>query len=78
VSLTPRHSRGTTFPWTVHRVTTGPIMGDPTAHIEACTVNSNWSYPLNPPTYDYAIKIEGDFPVPAVPTSWGKIKTIYR
>jgi hypothetical protein len=78
VSLTPRHSRGATIPWTVHRVTTGPIIGSPTAHIEACVVNSNWSNPLNPPTYDYAIKIEGDFPVPTLPSSWGKIKTLYR
>ena len=46
--------------------------------IEACTVNSTWLTPLNPPSYDYAIKIEGDFPVPALPSSWGKIKTLYR
>ena len=78
VSLTPRHSRGATIPWTVHRVTTGPIIGSPTAVIEACTTNSNWSNPLNPPTYDYAIKIEGDVAVPTLPSSWGKIKTLYR
>ena len=47
VSLTPRHNLGI-FPWTVHLVTTGAVVGDPTVAIEACTVNSNWFYPLNP------------------------------
>ena len=34
-------------------------------------MNSNWFTPLAPPSYDYAIKIEGDLPVPAVESSWG-------
>jgi hypothetical protein len=78
VSLTPRHSRGGTFPWTVHRVTTGPIIGDPTPSIEACVANCNWIFVLAPTMYDYAIKIEGDLPVPALQESWGKVKTLYR
>jgi hypothetical protein len=77
VSLTPRHSLGF-FPYSVHRVTTGPIVGDPTSSIEACTVNSSWYEALAPNSYDYAIKIEGDHPVPTVGTSWGSIKGIYR
>jgi hypothetical protein len=77
VSLTPRHSRGV-FPYAVHRVTTGPILGDPTRVLDACTENSNWLTPLNPPSYDYAIKIEGDRPVPAIPSSWGGVKAFYR
>ena len=76
VSLTPRHSRGV-FPYTVHLVTTSAVVGDPTASIDACTVNSNWLYVL-PTPYDYTIKIEGDFPVPALAKSWGRLKSIYR
>jgi len=77
VSLTPRHSLGT-FPYTVHYITTGPIVGDPTCAIVACTVNSNWTNPLAPNTYDYAIKIEGDQPVPAESQTWGGIRAMYR
>ncbi|MGH7725862.1 MAG: hypothetical protein ACREOU_10600 [Candidatus Eiseniibacteriota bacterium] len=77
VSLTPRHSRGL-FPYTVHLVTAGPIVGDPTATIEACTVNSNWIYVLAPNMYDYSLKIEGEFPVPTVSKSWGHMKSLYR
>lgn len=77
VSLTPRHNLGI-FPYTVHLVTTGPIVGDPTRAIEACTVNSNWYTPLNPPSYDYSLKIEGDFPVATNSTTWGRLKFIYR
>ena len=77
VSLTPRHSRGT-FPYTVHLVTSGPVVGDPTPSIEACVANCTWLFPLAPNMYDYAIKIEGDFPTPALTDSWGRVKTIYR
>ena len=85
VSLTPRHNLGV-FPYTVHLVTTGPIVGDPTAAIvvgrldaPSCgPVNSNWINPLSPPSYDYAIKIEGDFTTPTVKSSWGSVKSIYR
>jgi|SRR5262245_2231743 len=77
ISLTPRHSLGL-FPYTVHYVTTGPIVGHATAAINACTVNSTWVNPLNPPTYDYSIKVEGDFPVPALHKSWASVKSIYR
>lgn len=77
VSLTPRHSLGF-FPYSVHRVTTGPIVGDPTAAIEACTSNADWFHPLDPTMYDYAIKIQGELPVPTHMTSWGRVKSIYR
>jgi len=77
VSLTPRHSLGT-FPYTVHLVTGGPIIGDPTPTVVACTANTNWVYNLAPTMYDYAMKIEGDQPVPALQQSWGKVKTLYR
>jgi hypothetical protein len=77
VSLTPRHNLGL-FPYSVHRVTAGPIVGDPTRAIEACTVNSNWFTPLSPPTWDYSLRIEGELPVPAVESSWGLLKSTYR
>jgi len=77
VALTPRHNRGSTFPYTVHLVTTGPIIGDRTATIDACTVNSNWLYVL-PTPYDYAIKIEGDVPLPVTAATWGEVKSLYR
>jgi hypothetical protein len=78
VSLTPQHSRGI-FPYTVHRVTTGPVVGDPTPSIEACTVNSNWLYVLAPNMYDYAIKIEGDVQtVATTPKPWTQMKTLFR
>lgn len=77
VSLTPRHSRGI-FPYTVHLVTSGAVVGDPTPSIEACTVNSNWIYVLAPTMYDYAIKIEGEVPVPTIPSSLGSLKALYR
>ncbi len=76
VSLTPRHSRGI-FPYTVHFVTGGPIVGDPTSSIEACVANSNWIQVL-PTPYDYAIKIEGEQAVPSAGASWGGVKSIYR
>ena len=81
ISLTPRHNRGSLFPWTVHHVTMGPIVGAPTRAIEACTVNSNWITPLDPPYVgglDYSLRVEGDFPVPTHNTTWGRIKFIYR
>jgi hypothetical protein len=28
--------------------------------------------------YDYTLKIEGDFPVPTVSKTWGRLKSIYR
>lgn len=77
VSLTPRHSIGF-FPYSVHLVTTGPVIGDPTPVIVACTANSTWSYALAPNLYDYAIKVEGDLPVPTIGSSWGRLKTMYR
>jgi len=77
VSLTPQHSLGN-FPYSVHRVITGPVVGDPTPTIVACTVNSNWIYNLAPNKPDYAIKIEGDFPVATLHSSWSKVKSIYR
>ena len=76
-SLTPRHSLGV-FPYTVYRVTSGPIIGDPSEVLVACTENSNWSEPLAPAHWDYAMKIEGDQPVPAKNGSWGTIKALYR
>jgi hypothetical protein len=77
VSLTPRHSLGF-FPYTVHLVTSGAVVGDPTEAIVACTVNSTWYQPLAPTSYDYAIKINGDVPVPTLSKTWGGIKGIYR
>jgi hypothetical protein len=77
VSLTPRHNLGT-FPYSVHLITSSAPVGDPTAAIVACTVNTNWLYPLDPNRPDYAILIEGDFPTPTMSGSWGTLKTIYR
>jgi hypothetical protein len=77
VSLTPRHSLGL-FPYTWHIYAAGPAVGDPTAAIVACTVNSTWSYPLDPNRPDYSIKIEGDLPVPTLKSSWSRVKSIYR
>jgi len=78
VSLTPRHSLGI-FPYSVHLYTTaGSVVGDPTAAIVACTVNSNWIYPLTPNKPDYTLKLEGTVPVPAMKSSWGRVKSIYR
>jgi hypothetical protein len=71
VSLTPRHTFGGVPPNSYHIVTTGPIVGDPSASIVACTVNSNWAYPLAPNQYDYSIKIEGEFHTPTVPLPTG-------
>ena len=65
VSLTPRHNLGT-FPYTVHILTSGPVIGDPSAAIVACTVNSSWVYPLAPNRPDYAMKIEGESHTPTV------------
>ena len=68
VSLTPRHNLGI-FPYTFHIIASGPVIGDPSPGIVACTVNSNWVYqhPSNP---DYAMKIEGEFhtPTASMPT----------
>jgi len=77
VSLTPQHSLGL-FPYSVHRVITGGVVGDPTPTIVACTANSSWIYNLAPNKPDYAIKIEGTLPVPTLQTSWGRVKSIYR
>ena len=76
VSLTPRHSRGI-FPYSIHYITSGPIVGSPTYSIEACVVNSNWLQVLPTPN-DYAIKIEGELPVPAIQSTWGGVKSLYR
>jgi len=75
--VTPRHSLGI-FPYTVHLTTPDPIVGDPAAAIVACTANTNWYLPLAPAQWDYAMKIEGDQPVPAVDKSWGGIRALYR
>src|SRR5262249_62032512 len=77
VSLTPRHSLGI-FPYSVHLTTTGPVIGDPTPTVVACTTNTNWAYTLAPNKPDYAIKIEGTLPVPTLQSSWGRVKSIYR
>lgn len=77
VSLTPRHSLGI-FPYTVHLVTGDPVVGDPAVGVSACTANTNWVLPLAPNTYDYAMKIEGDRPVPTIDRSWGNIRALYR
>jgi len=80
ISLTPRHNLGI-FPYSIHFITDGPIVGSPTRAIEACTVNSNWFTPLDVPYpggLDYSIKVEGDIPVPAVGSTWGRLKSIYR
>jgi hypothetical protein len=77
VSLTPRHNLGI-FPYSVQLVTTGPIVGDPTRVIIACTSNSDWTTPLSPPTWDYSLRIDGDFAVPTTPTTWGRLKSLYR
>jgi hypothetical protein len=69
VSLTPRHNIGL-FPYTVHLITSGPVVGDPAAAIVGCTLNSTWLYPLDPNRPDYAMKIEGDLhgPTATMPT----------
>jgi len=77
VSLTPRHNLGI-FPYSVAKVVTDGVVGDPSRVIIACTENSNWLLPLGPAEWDYAMKIEGDRPVPAVDKTWGGIKAIYR
>jgi len=77
VSLTPRHSLGL-FPYTWHIYSAGPVVGNPSAAIVACTANSNWVYPLDPNRPDYSIKIEGDIPVPTLHSSWSRVKSIYR
>jgi hypothetical protein len=77
VSLTPRHNLGI-FPYSVHLITTGPVIGDPTAIVVACTPSSTWLYPLDPNRPDYALKIEGSVPVPTIPSSWSRVKSIYR
>src|SRR4051812_12321472 len=41
VSLTPRHSLGI-FPYSVAKVVTDGVVGDPSRVIVACTENSNW------------------------------------
>ena len=80
ISLTPRHNLGI-FPYSIHHYTQGPIVGSPTRALIACTVNSDWLTPLDsvfPSGLDYSIRVEGDFPVPAMSTTWGRLKTIYR
>lgn len=77
VSLTPKHSLGF-FPYSVHLVTDSTPVMDQSPSISACTVNSDWLYALAPQAYDYAMKIEGDLPVPTVNSSWGRLKSMYR
>ena len=70
VSLCPKHSYGGVAPYTYHLITSGPVIGDPSPAIVACTSNSNWVYPLDPNRSDYAIKIEGEIhrPLATAPT----------
>ena len=70
VSLCPKHSYGGVAPYTYHLITSGPVIGDPSPAIVACTSNSNWAYPLDPNRPDYAIKIEGEVhrPLATAPT----------
>jgi len=70
VSLCPKHSYGGVAPYTYHLITSGPVIGDPSPAIVACTSNSNWVYPLDPNRPDYAIKIEGEVhrPLATAPT----------
>lgn len=78
VSLTPRHSLGI-YPYTWHIYAAGAVVGNPSAAIVACTVNSTWSYPLDPTARpDYSIRIEGDQAVPTLKASWARVKSIYR
>lgn len=78
VSLTPRHSLGN-YPYTWHIYASGPVVGDPSPAIIACTVNSNWAYPLDPTARpDYSIKIEGDQAVASLKSTWSRVKSIYR
>jgi len=61
VSLCPKHSFGGIIPYTYHLNTSGPVIGDPSPAIVACTSNSTWLYPQDPsPRPDYTIKIEGE------------------
>jgi hypothetical protein len=71
VSLTPRQNLGV-FPWNLHLASMSPVVGDPTAAIEGCTVNSNWFTPVNPTLHDYAMKIEGEFHGPTAPAPTGQ------
>ena len=77
VSLTPRHNLGL-FPYSVAKVVTDGVVGDPSRVVIACTANTDWLLPLAPAQWDYAMKIEGDQPVPAIDKTWGGIKAIYR
>ncbi len=79
VSLTPRHNLGV-FPYSIHWFSADGVVGDPTAAIVACAVNSNWYYPYAPDTqHDTAVLIEGTVPVvPADDAQWGGIKALYR
>lgn len=77
VALTPKHSLGI-YPYTWHIYAAGPVIGDPSPEIVACTVNSTWSYPLDPNRPDYSIRIEGDLPVATLKSSWARVKSIYR
>jgi hypothetical protein len=77
VSLTPRHNRGSLFPYTVHLVTSGPVIGDPTPSLLGCVAPGTWSIVL-PTPYDYAFKVMGDFPVATAAASWAKVKSYYR
>ena len=80
ISLTPRQNLGI-FPYNIHLITSGPIVGSPTRAIEACTVNSNWFTPLDGPYpggLDYSIKVEGDLPVPSINSTWGRLKAFYQ
>ena len=71
VSLTPIHNLGV-FPYTVHLITSSAVVGDPAAAIVACTLNSNWIYPLAPNHYDYAMKIEGESHGPTATAATGQ------
>jgi len=79
VSLTPRCNRGTIYPYSWHLFSGDGVIGDPTARISACTVNSTWEYPYAPNTqYDTTLLVEGSAVVATETQAWGQIKALYR
>lgn len=78
VSLTPVHNLGV-YPYSVHCFSADGVVGDPTATISACAVNSDWLYAYDPDMYDCALMIEGtESAVPTEDAQWGGIKALYR
>jgi hypothetical protein len=80
IALAPRQNLGV-FPYNVHLVTFSPVVGSPTRVIDACTVNTTWTTPLEsayPGGLDYSILVQGDLPVPAISSTWGRLKAFYQ